>query len=735
MENYMEDDEAMRDPELGCHEWLLAAESGEHEEMQSIARRLGPDQLETHLLETRTEDGKTALHLAAEKGHGDVLWYLLKQGASVAARDVEKHTAFVLAAEFGHSGLLKCLREYGADINARDINGNTAFLHAAKEGHLGTVKEIFERETVLGRAGLIESRNTDKETAFLLAATFGRFKTLKYLVDQGSNTTDRDKNQDSALDLAIGKGHLAIAKWLLHNDVNINSQDVDEQNVLHRACAAGNTEIIDALLDRPSNISEEVFHRLQKEIMTAQDAWGKTPLEVAESEKPDNSTEIVLQLLRTEVHSPRDPADFEPYLSPKSKLEPIIEVLSDWIRDNERESDKFENPNRAAVTFFALSNGLDGLLDLCLTRWVILDLEREAASWVNVAALGGSVHVMKKVLEAIGHAQPISLYLAAKHGHQQLLSFLLDHLSSEQHEPGSDYILDAILETTSLRMGLDERDSDDNSTKQTLISLAAVGGTKSHHETQIWLWKTLSARILNDTISFSRSEANFQVFLELVIRFESPDIVEIIKPVLDKLWDRVTELTRVKNPSPSGSSIRPGLTALYQAIALGFPTVAFHFLTRRGYLNADESHQCDLIMNSLRSDNPTLCERPEYQMIKNILENPPRVTHRQAQVVDHTPIGQRRSEDVSKETRGEIIDFWNYQERPFKFRVKRSLIADIIDNEGPETIMNKIKYHYIEDLEEHIREGDLGNPPKPMTPGIRWIHIPVNKVSVFNVSM
>lgn len=731
MEYYVEDDEAMPDPERDCREWLIAAEEGDYDEMQSIAHRVGLDQLDTYLLETRTEDGKTALHLAAEKGHEDILWYLLKHGASVAARDVQKRTAFILAAEFGHSGLLKCLREYGADINAREINGNTAFLSAARYRSPDTVKEIFERETVLGRAGLLECRNNEGETAFLLAVRFGSFKTLKYLVDQGSNTTDRDINQDSALDLAIEAGNLAIVKWLLHNDANINSRD---QNVLHRACAAGDIDIVDALLGRPLNISEEVFHRLQREMMTAQDAWGKTPLEVAVSEAPSHP-EIVLRLLRTEVHSPQDPADFEPSLSSKNQQEPIIKLLSGWIEDNEPGPDELKNPNRAAVTFFALSNGLKEFLDLCLRHWVILDLEGEAASWVNVAALGGEVNVVKKVLEATGHAQPISLYLAAKHGHQDSLSFLLHYFSSRHHEPGSDYILDAILESKSLRMDVDEEDTDDDSTKETLISLAEVGGTTDHHETRIWLWTTLCARILNDTISFSTSDPKFRAFLELVTRFESPDIAHILKPVLDRLWDRVTERTRVTRPSAPEGSTTPGLTALYQAIALGFPTVAFHYLTSRGYLTANESLQCTLIVESLPSHNDHLRERLEYKMIKDILENPPRVTHRQSQVVDHTFIGQSRSQDARGEDSGEIIYFWNYEEKPFKFRVKRSLIADIVDNKGPEVIMNSIKYHYIEDLEKHIRQREIGDPPKPMIPGIRWIHIPVNNVSVCKASM
>ncbi|KAJ9487796.1 hypothetical protein VN97_g5510 [Penicillium thymicola] len=725
--------------------WINAAELGRYEEMQSIASRVGPD----HLLEIRADDGKTALHLAAEHGDEDILWYLLKQGACVAARDVEKRTAFVLAAQFGNSGLLKRLRDYGADINAREIDGHTAFLYAASRGHLDTVKEIFERETVLGRAGLLESRNTDRRTGFLLAARYERFPTLKYLVDQGSNTTDRDKNQDSALDLAIKAGNIAIVKWLLLNDGNINSRDVDEENVLHRACAAGNLDIIDALLTRPLNISEEVFHRLQREMMTAQSAWGKTPLEVAVSDATSNRHEIVLRLLKTEVHSPRDLADFEPYISSESEQEPIIELLSDWINKPEhpepedpREREKahdLKNLNRAAVTFFSLSHGLDKLLDLCLTRWVISDLERDGdPPWVNVAALGGSVYIMKKVLETMRYPQPPGdidiptlspLHLAAKHGHQGLLSFLLHHPSPEQHEPGSDFILKAILKSTSLRLNV-EGDSDENTTTHTLISLATAGGTKDHHETKTWLWTTLSARIMDHPRSFARSVANFQVFLELVARFESLDIVDILKPVLRILWGRVTHITGVEPPSaPKDDSATPGLTALYQAIALGFPTVAFHFLTRRGYLNAHESSECLRIMEYLSSDNAPLGESLEYEMIKDILDNHPRVTHRQTQVVDHTPIGQRRSGEATGETCGEIIDFWNYQEKPFKFRVKRSPITDIVDTKGPGIIMKSIKYHYIGDLEKHILDRELGSTPKPMQPDIRWIHIPVNNLA------
>lgn len=86
--------------------WLIAVENGRYEEIQLIARRMGSDRLDTRLLEMRDSEGKSPLHLAAEYGHGNILRYLLEEGASVSARDLEKRTPFILAAECGNSRIL-----------------------------------------------------------------------------------------------------------------------------------------------------------------------------------------------------------------------------------------------------------------------------------------------------------------------------------------------------------------------------------------------------------------------------------------------------------------------------------------------------------------------------------------------------------------------------------------------------------------------------------------------------
>lgn len=527
----------------------------------------------------------------------------------------------------------------------------------------------------MGRAVLLDSRNDDGRTAFLVAARYGQLKTLKYLMDRGSNTTYLDQTQDSALDLAIKDRNIATVKLLLLYDMDITSRDVDGQNALHRACTAGNTDIVQALLDRPLNMNESVFHRLQTEMMTAQDAWGKTPLEVAASEAICNDRALVLQLLRTEVHSPRDSADFEPYLSREGEKEPIITLLFTWIKDKPEASEPANLEDRAAVTFFAMSNGLLTLLDLCLEHWNILDLGREGELWVNVAALSGIVPVMEKVLESTKYKycpednHTISLHLAAKHGNQELLEFLLTRFSQEppESEAGSIFMLDAILKNTTLRMNVEEGDSDkgdvdegdsnesDSSAipDQNLISLAAAGGAERHQQTKQWLWKTLSAKIEEYPRYFSKSSVNLQVFLELVTRFEAPDIVEILSPVFITLWKPVIEMAGIES-QPELTT--PGLTALYLAIALRLPTVVFYFFPSRGYITASESFQCFDILKAPSTRDPHFSESLD-QMIKDILNNPPSVLHPQAQIVDRPPTIQCRSPEYVPKTCGEIVDF------------------------------------------------------------------------------
>lgn len=77
------------------------------------------------------EDGKTALHLAAEGNHAVVAQDLLARGrANVDARDAEGRTPLHLAANRGHARVGRVLMRFGADPSAPDRAGMTPLVAA-----------------------------------------------------------------------------------------------------------------------------------------------------------------------------------------------------------------------------------------------------------------------------------------------------------------------------------------------------------------------------------------------------------------------------------------------------------------------------------------------------------------------------------------------------------------------------------------------------------------------------
>ena len=129
------------------------------------------------LLEARSSDGWTPLHLAAFFGYDDLVKALLDRGASIEARSTNamKNTPLHAASAGRHISTIRLLLEQGANPNATQEGGWTA-LHAA-------------------------AQNGDRETAELLLA-------------KGADLQMRAGNNQCALDLALTKGHHDLATFL-----------------------------------------------------------------------------------------------------------------------------------------------------------------------------------------------------------------------------------------------------------------------------------------------------------------------------------------------------------------------------------------------------------------------------------------------------------------------------------------------------------------------------------------
>ncbi|XP_053929269.1 CARD- and ANK-domain containing inflammasome adapter protein [Cuculus canorus] len=90
-------------------------------------------------------DGCTPMHYAAIKGDTEIVKILLASGnnKNIDDRNVWRKTALHLAAEYGHSDLINLLLSYGAAVNALDSSKDTPLHCACKAGHFSAVNALI----------------------------------------------------------------------------------------------------------------------------------------------------------------------------------------------------------------------------------------------------------------------------------------------------------------------------------------------------------------------------------------------------------------------------------------------------------------------------------------------------------------------------------------------------------------------------------------------------------------
>ncbi|EEF37338.1 ankyrin repeat-containing protein At5g02620 [Ricinus communis] len=218
---------------------------------------------------------ETVLEIVSETDEAELKELLSKQNQS-------GETALYVAAEYGHVELVKEMIKYYdiglAGIKAR--NGYDAFHIAAKQGDLKTLTVLMEANPEL--AMTFDSSNT---TALHSAASQGHVEVVNFLLEKGSSNlvTIAKSNSKTALHSAARNGHLEILRALLIKEPGIATRiDRKGQTALHMAVKGQNVELVDELI-----MSETC-------LINMVDSKGNTPLHIAARK---GRTQIVKKLL------------------------------------------------------------------------------------------------------------------------------------------------------------------------------------------------------------------------------------------------------------------------------------------------------------------------------------------------------------------------------------------------------------------------------------------------------
>ena len=141
---------------------------------------------------------KYTLHLAAGKGHLDIVKLLLKSGVDVNCPTDEKDTPLHYSSFNGHLAVAKYLIVHGGDVGSRNIYGHTPLHHSCYGGQLAIVQYL------VSAGSDINSKDYNSITPLGAASSkpFHNLSIVKFLTENGCNMESTNEDGDTPVQMA-----------------------------------------------------------------------------------------------------------------------------------------------------------------------------------------------------------------------------------------------------------------------------------------------------------------------------------------------------------------------------------------------------------------------------------------------------------------------------------------------------------------------------------------------------
>lgn len=258
---------------------------------------------------SRSDDGYTLLHAAAEMGNADLVRFLMGKGANAAALTKDGASPLATAIYFSKNDAIRAFVEAGIDTNfvlgerlykrshfhyyvtqTRKIDQKLFDLFIAKKANLETIDSFNETPLIsassldysmtnnglmLIKAGAnLQAAGRGGKTALMAAAYSRNVPFIKALIKAGAPVEQKEAEGSTALISMVGMGNpeepakIAVMRVLLSGGADINAQNAAGRTALHEAIANDFPQMVKFLIDKKANLA-------------LRDAKGYAPLEFA----------------------------------------------------------------------------------------------------------------------------------------------------------------------------------------------------------------------------------------------------------------------------------------------------------------------------------------------------------------------------------------------------------------------------------------------------------------------
>ena len=171
---------------------------------------------------------------ASENGCDDLAKLLLKEGASLQARDREANTPLSRAARAGHASLVELYATNGGELDERNLKGSTPLFLAVENNRTAIVELLL----TLGAKPDIPGRS--QLTPLAAAAFNGNAKIVDVLVSKGADPNTADVTGKTPILYAAARGFQPIVERLLKAGVDVNQRYGNNLTVLMWAAGHAN---------------------------------------------------------------------------------------------------------------------------------------------------------------------------------------------------------------------------------------------------------------------------------------------------------------------------------------------------------------------------------------------------------------------------------------------------------------------------------------------------------------
>ncbi|XP_059045025.1 leucine-rich repeat serine/threonine-protein kinase 1 [Achroia grisella] len=195
--------------------------------------------------------GKTALHIAAERGHVENVRVLVSARASLSVADAAGQSPLALADSRGHRHAARALR------TAADAQERERLSHLAQLRELVTSGDTHQLKTKLASLGneagvIVNLTPGGANTLLYTAAEAGVTSAAAALLAAGADGRAHPVTAYCPLYIASYHGHVDVAKLLLaHFPQAVQQETVEKWLPLHAACIGGHAAMVTLLLEYP----------------------------------------------------------------------------------------------------------------------------------------------------------------------------------------------------------------------------------------------------------------------------------------------------------------------------------------------------------------------------------------------------------------------------------------------------------------------------------------------------